>query len=124
MVKNRDYVLVSELARIVIADILENEGRAVAEAGPPCGLHTPGRHKRVSLAESRGAAEDVFWTLSALGHNAGITHRTQPPTTIDPASLAKGARVQSERYLPQVGAMAESIRKTGGGAIVSRPSQP
>ena len=65
--------LAAEGARVVIGDVLEAEGAAVAgDLGDDAPLHRARRHRRRLLAGGGDVAEDAFGPVSMLVNNAGV----------------------------------------------------
>ncbi len=111
--------LVAEGARVVVADVLEDEGRALAGA-----LGERALFVRLDVTSERdwasavGAAEEAFGPLSVLVNNAGIL-RTGALEDTDPAAWRQVLDVNLTGVFLGICAVAPSLRRAGGGAIVN-----
>jgi 3alpha(or 20beta)-hydroxysteroid dehydrogenase len=110
---------VEEGANVVIADVLEQEGRALAdELGDQAIFSRLDVTSDVDWAETVGVAEKAFGPVSVLVNNAGIMRFGQ----IADADAADWRQVIDINLTgPYLGirAVVPSMRKAGGGAIVN-----
>lgn len=110
---------VAEGASVVVADVLDDEGNALAEE---LGDHAHFRHLDVTnesqWAEAVAEAERVFGPVSVLVNNAGVLI----PGTIEGTPLDTWQRVISINLTGQflgIQAVIPSMRRAGGGSIVN-----
>jgi len=110
---------VAEGANVVIADVLDQEGRALA--------HEFGRKaifSRLDVTNDKGwastveAAEDAFGPVSVLVNNAGIV-RFGAITDTDPSAWRQLIDVNLTGMFLGIRAIVPSMRSAGGGAIVN-----
>src|SRR5438132_9261985 len=110
---------VAEGANVVIADVLEQEGRTLA--------HERGGHaifSRLDVTSDRdwaatvAAAEHVFGPVSVLVNNAGIV-RFGPIAETEPAVWRQVIDINLTGTYLGIRAIVPSMRKAGGGAIVN-----
>ena len=110
---------VAEGANVVIADVLEQEGRTLA--------HELGGHaifSRLDVTSDRdwaatvAAAEHVFGPVSVLVNNAGIV-RFGPIAETEPAVWRQVIDINLTGTYLGIRAVVSSMRKAGGGAIVN-----
>jgi len=110
---------VAEGANVVIADVLEEEGRALADE---LGDHAIFSHldvtNDVDWAATVAAAEDAFGPVSVLVNNAGIVRFGQIEET-EPAVWRKVLEINLTGGYLGIRAVVSSMRKAGGGAIVN-----
>ncbi|MDA2810134.1 glucose 1-dehydrogenase [Nocardiopsis sp. RSe5-2] len=111
--------LAREGARVVIADVLDEEGVALsAELGDAAGFV----HLDVTDAEgwqdAIAAAERLFGPVSVLVNNAGIVHN-QPLEEMSEADFRKDIDVNQVGVFLGMKAVIGSMRKAGGGSIVN-----
>ncbi|WP_017624803.1 glucose 1-dehydrogenase [Nocardiopsis chromatogenes] len=111
--------LVREGARVVIADVLDEEGVALsAELGEAAGF------VRLDVTDADGwqdaitAAERLFGPVSVLVNNAGIVHN-QPLEEMSEADFRKDIDVNQVGVFLGMKAVIGSMRKAGGGSIVN-----
>jgi len=110
---------VAEGASVVIADVLEREGRKLAEE---LGAHAI--FSRLDVTSDRdwaatvAAAEDAFDPVSVLVNNAGIL-RFGPITETEPAAWRQVIDINLTGTYLGIRAIVPSMRKAGGGAIVN-----
>jgi 3alpha(or 20beta)-hydroxysteroid dehydrogenase len=110
---------VAECANVVIADVLEQEGRALAD---DLGDHAI--FSRLDVTSDRdwaatvATAEDAFGPVSVLVNNAGIV-RFGPIAETEPAAWRQVIDINLTGTYLGIRAVVPSMRKTGGGAIVN-----
>src|SRR6266851_10236403 len=110
---------VAEGAHVVIADVLEQEGRTLADE---LGEHA--LFSRLDVTSDRdwaatvAAAEDAFGPVSVLVNNAGIVRFGQIEET-EPATWRQVIDINLTGTYLGIRAVASSMRKAGGGAIVN-----
>ncbi len=110
---------VAEGANVVIADVLEQEGRTLADE---LGAHAI--FCRLDVTSDRdwaatvAAAEDAFGPVSVLVNNAGIVRFGQITET-EPAVWRQVMEVNVTGAYLGIRAVAPSMRRAGGGAIVN-----
>ncbi|MFJ2742885.1 glucose 1-dehydrogenase [Streptomyces sp. NPDC087440] len=110
-------------ARVVIGDVLHEEGRAVAASLGDAARYVP---LDVSDADSWrsavDAATDAYGQLDALVNNAAI-YTTSPIEDEDPAQLRRLLDVDLIGPFLGIRAAAPALRRAGGGSIVNVSSQ-
>src|SRR5258705_13480042 len=110
---------VAEGANVVIADVLEQEGRTLAEELGDraifCRLDVT---SDADWAATVAAAEDAFGPVSVLVNNAGIV-RFAPIADTDPATWRQVIDINLTGTYLGIRAIVPSMRKAGGGAIVN-----
>ncbi|WP_030754526.1 glucose 1-dehydrogenase [Streptomyces griseus] len=109
-------------ARVVLADVLEEEGRLVAgELGDTARFV---RHDVTDEASWRAAvaAAEAFGRLDVLVNNAAI-YTTSPIEDEDPARLDALLRVNLAGPFLGIRAVVPAMRAAGGGSIVNMSSQ-
>ena len=110
---------VAEGANVVIADVLEEEGQALADE-----LGEQAIFSRLDVTSDRdwaatvAAAEDAFGPVSVLVNNAGIV-RFGPIEKTNPAAWRQVIDINLIGTFLGIRAVASSMRKAGGGAIVN-----
>jgi 3alpha(or 20beta)-hydroxysteroid dehydrogenase len=110
---------VAEGANVVIADVLEQEGRTLADE-----LGDHAIFSRLDVTSDRdwtatvAAAEDAFGPVSVLVNNAGIA-RFGPIAESEPAAWRQIIDVNLTGQYLGIRAVVPSMRKAGGGAIVN-----
>ena len=110
---------VAEGANVVIADVLEQEGRTLAEE-----LGDHAIFSRLDVTSDRdwaatvAAAEDAFGPVSVLVNNAGIV-RFGPIAETEPAAWRQVIEINLTGTYLGIRAIVPSMRKAGGGAIVN-----
>jgi 3-oxoacyl-[acyl-carrier protein] reductase len=112
-----------EGARVVIADIADDKGRALAEE---IGDQARFVHADVTLdtdvAAMVEAAREAFGRLDILVNNAGMPQRNQPMLDVDEATFDKIFAVNVKSiYLAAIHAV-PLLRESGGGSIVNTAS--
>ncbi len=110
---------VGEGANVVIADVLEQEGRALAEE---LGEHAIFSRLDVTSdkdwAVTVAAAEQAFGPVSVLVNNAGIV-RFGTIVETEPATWRQVLEINLTGAYLGIRAVASSMRNAGGGAIVN-----
>jgi 3alpha(or 20beta)-hydroxysteroid dehydrogenase len=110
---------VAEGANVVIADILEQEGRRLAEElGEHAIFARLDVTSDVDWAATVAAAEDAFGPVSVLINNAGIARFGVIEET-DPAVWRQVIEINLTGSYLGIRAVVSSMRKAGGGAIVN-----
>ena len=110
---------VAEGANVVIADVLEQEGRTLADE-----LGDHAIFSRLDVTSDRdwaatvAAAEDAFGPVSVLVNNAGIV-RFGPIAETEPATWRQVIDINLTGTYLGIRAVVPSMRKAGGGAIVN-----
>src|SRR5260370_4475783 len=110
---------VAEGANVVIADVLEKEGRALAEE-----LGDHAIFFRLDVTSDKdwektvAAAENAFGPVSVLVNNAAIV-RFGPIAETEPAAWRQVIDVNLTGTYLGIRAFVPSMRKAGGGAIVN-----
>src|SRR5437879_2019480 len=106
-------------ANVVIADVLEQEGRTLAGE---LGDHAIFCHLDVTSerdwAATVAAAEEAFGPVSVLVNNAGIV-RFGPITETETAAWRQVVDINLTGTYLGIRAIVPSMRKAGGGAIVN-----
>jgi len=109
----------AEGAKVVIADVLEEEGRALAqELGDRAIFSRLDVTSDTEWAATVAAAEDAFGAVSVLVNNAGIVRFAMIVDT-EPAAWRKEIDINLTGTYLGIRAVAPSISKAGGGAIVN-----
>jgi 3alpha(or 20beta)-hydroxysteroid dehydrogenase len=110
---------VAEGANVVIADVLEQDGRSLADE---LGEHAIFARLDVTSdsdwAATVAAAEDAFGPVSVLVNNAGIV-RFGPIAETEPAAWRQVIDINLTGTYLGIRAVVPSMRKAGGGAIVN-----
>jgi 3alpha(or 20beta)-hydroxysteroid dehydrogenase len=110
---------VAEGANVVIADILEQEGRTLAqELGDQAIFSRLDVTSEEDWAATVAAAEDAFGPVSVLINNAGIVRFGVIEET-EPAVWRQVIEINLTGSYLGIRAVASSMRKAGGGAIVN-----
>jgi 3alpha(or 20beta)-hydroxysteroid dehydrogenase len=110
---------VAEGANVVIADILEQEGRTLAkELGDRAIFSRLDVTSDKDWAATVAAAEDAFGPVSVLINNAGIVRFGVIEET-EPAVWRQVLEINLTGSYLGIRAVASSMRKAGGGAIVN-----
>ena len=110
---------VAEGANVVIADVLEQEGRTVAgELGDHAIFSRLDVTSDRDWAATVAAAEDAFGPVSVLVNNAGIV-RFGPIAETEPATWRQVIDINLTGSYLGIRAVLPSMRKAGGGAIVN-----
>ncbi len=113
-------LLVAEGARVVVGDILEEEGRALAkELGPDAALFQPlDVTSEAAWQQAVSAAEEAFGPVSGLVNNAGIVH-VGPIAELSEADYRKVVDVNQVGVFLGMKSVLPSMRRAGGGSIVN-----
>ena len=110
---------VAEGANVVIADVLEQEGRALAgELGDQAIFSRLDVASDKDWAATVTAAEDAFGPVSVLVNNAGIVRFGSMAET-EPAVWRQVIDINLTGTYLGIRAVVSSMRKAGGGAIVN-----
>ena len=110
---------VAEGANVVIADVLEKEGRTLAdELGDHAIFSRLDVTSDADWAATVAAAENAFGPVSVLVNNAGIV-RFGPIAETEPAVWRQVIDINLTGSYLGIRAVASSMRKAGGGAIVN-----
>jgi len=110
---------VAEGANVVIADVLEQEGRALAgELGERAIFSRLDVTCDGDWVATLAAAEDAFGPVSVLVNNAAIG-RFGPITETEPAAWRQVIDINLTGMYLGIRAVVPSMRKAGGGAIVN-----
>src|SRR5229473_1918043 len=110
---------VAEGGNVVIADVLEQEGRTLADE-----LGDHALFSRLDVTSDRdwaatvAAAEDAFGPVSVLVNNAGIV-RFGPIIDTEPSTWRQVIEINVTGSYLGIRAVVPSMRKAGGGAIVN-----
>jgi 3alpha(or 20beta)-hydroxysteroid dehydrogenase len=109
----------AEGARVVLADVLDDEGRAVADE-----IGDAGRYVHLDVTDEAqwqaavGAAEDAFGPVSVLVNNAGVLHfQALDRTRLD--DFDRVLRVNVHGVFLGMKAVTPSMVRAGGGSIVN-----
>ena len=115
-------LLVEDGASVLIADVLDEEGRALAAELGPRAIY---RRLDVTLAEdwdaAVAAAEQAFGSLNALFNNAGILGLGKV-TECTPEEFRRIVDVNLTGVFLGIRAVAPALKRAGGGAIVNTSS--
>src|SRR5258707_864938 len=110
---------VGEGANVVSADVLEQEGRMLADALGDHAIFSPlDVTSERDWAATVAAAEDAFGPVSVLVNNAGIVRFGLIAET-EPAAWRQVLDINLTGSYLGIRAVVPSIRKAGGGAIVN-----
>src|SRR5256885_6590269 len=110
---------VAEGANVVIADVLEQEGRTLAdEVGERAIFSRLDVTSDADWAATVAAAEDAFGPVSVLVNNAAIV-RFGPITETEPAAWRQVIDINLTGTYLGIRAIVSSMRKARGGAIVN-----
>jgi 3alpha(or 20beta)-hydroxysteroid dehydrogenase len=110
---------VAEGANVVIADVLEQEGRALAgELGDQAIFSRLDVTSDADWAATVAAAEDAFGPVSVLVNNAAIV-RVGTIAETEPPAWRQVIDINLTGTYLGIRAVASSIRKAGGGAIIN-----
>jgi 3alpha(or 20beta)-hydroxysteroid dehydrogenase len=110
---------VAEGANVVIADVLDHEGRSLAgELGDHAIFSRLDVTSAADWAGTVTAAENAFGPVSVLVNNAGIVHFGTIEET-DPAAWSRVIDINLTGNYLGMRAIVSSMRKAGGGAIVN-----
>ncbi|WP_439397395.1 SDR family oxidoreductase [Bradyrhizobium sp. PMVTL-01] len=109
----------AEGAKVVIADLLEAEGETLARGIGSQALFQPlDVTREEQWGEAAAAADAVFGSISVLVNNAGVLRRG-PIDEIKPADWRLVLEVNLTGVFLGIQAVAPSMRRAGGGAIVN-----
>src|SRR5580765_1549207 len=110
---------VAEGANVVIADVREQEGQALAdELGDQAIFSRLDVTNESDWAATVAAAEDAFGPISVLVNNAGIV-RFGPIAETEPASWRQIIDINLTGTFLGIRAVVAPMRRAGGGAIVN-----
>ena len=110
---------ITEGANVVIADVLEQEGRTLAdELGDQAIFSRLDVTSDVGWAATVAAAEDAFGPVTVLVNNAAIV-RFGPIAETEPAAWRQVIDINLTGTYLGIRAIVPSMRKAGGGAIVN-----
>src|SRR6266404_636096 len=110
---------VAEGANVVIADVLEKEGRTLArELGDHAIFSRLDVTSDADWAATVAAAENAFGPVSVLVNNAGIV-RFGSITETEPAAWRQVIDINLTGTYLGIRAVVSSMRRAGGGAIVN-----
>jgi 3alpha(or 20beta)-hydroxysteroid dehydrogenase len=110
---------VDEGASVLIADVLEQEGQALAkELGDKAVFVRLDVTKDAEWTAAVAAAEEAFGPVSVLVNNAGIL-RIEKIEDTDPAAWRQVIDVNLTGQFLGIRAVVPSMRRAGGGAIVN-----
>ena len=110
---------IAEGANVVIADVVEQEGQSLAdELGDRAIFSRLDVTSEADWAATVTAAENAFGPVSVLVNNAGIVHFAQIADT-EPADWSRVIDINLTGTYLGIRAVASSMRKAGGGAIVN-----
>lgn len=110
---------VAEGANVVITDVLEPEGRSLAaELGDQAIFSRLDVSSDAGWAATLAASEDAFGPVSVLVNNAGIVNIGTIAET-EPAAWRQVIDINLTGTFLGIRAVAPSMRKAGGGAIVN-----
>jgi 3alpha(or 20beta)-hydroxysteroid dehydrogenase len=113
---------IAEGANVVIADVLEHEGRTLAEeVGEHAIFSRLDVTSEAEWAATVAAAEGAFSPVSVLVNNAGIA-RVGPIAETEPAAWRQLIDINLTGTYLGMRAVLSSMRKAGGGAIVNTSS--
>ena len=110
---------IAEGANVVIADVVEQEGQSLAdELGDRAIFSRLDVTSEADWAATVTAAENAFGPVSVLVNNAGIVHFA-PIADTTPADWSRVIDINLTGTYLGIRALASSMRKAGGGAIVN-----
>jgi 3alpha(or 20beta)-hydroxysteroid dehydrogenase len=110
---------IAEGANVVIADVVDQEGRSlVDELGGRAIFSRLDVTSETDWAATVTAAEHAFGPVSVLVNNAGIVHFARIANT-EPADWSRVIDINLTGTYLGIRALAPSMRKAGGGAIVN-----
>ncbi len=112
-------LLVAEGAKVVIGDLLEAEGHALAaELGPACRFLPQDVTAEADWASAVAAAEALGGTLTGMVNNAGI-YTPRPLMETDAALFEAHMRVNQLGCFLGMQAVVPAMERAGGGSIVN-----
>ena len=110
---------IAEGANVVIADVVDQEGQSLAdELGGRAIFSRLDVTSEADWAATVTAAENAFGPVSVLVNNAGIVHFARIADT-EPADWSRLIDINLTGTYLGIRALASSMRKAGGGAIVN-----
>ena len=110
---------IAEGANVVIADVVDQEGQSLAdELGDRAIFSRLDVTSEADWAATVTAAENAFGPVSVLVNNAGIVHFARIADT-EPADWSRVIDINLTGTYLGIRALASSMRKAGGGAIVN-----
>ena len=110
---------IAEGANVVIADVVDQEGQSLADQlGDRAIFSRLDVTSEVDWAATVTAAETAFGPVSVLVNNAGIVHFA-PIAETTPADWSRVIDINLTGTYLGIRALASSMRKAGGGAIVN-----
>ena len=110
---------IAEGANVVIADVVKQEGQSLAyELGDRAIFSSLDVRSEADWAATVTAAENAFGPVSVLVNNAGIVHFARIADT-EPADCSRVIDINLTGTYLGIRALASSMRKAGGGAIVN-----
>src|SRR5688572_21649731 len=110
---------IAEGANVVIADVVDKEGQSlVDELGSRAIFSRLDVTSEADWAATVTAAENAFGPVSVLVNNAGIVHFARIADT-EPADWSRVIEINLTGTYLGIRALASSMRKAGGGAIVN-----
>jgi len=110
---------IAEGANVVIADVVDQEGQSLAdELGGRAIFSRLDVTSEADWAATVTAAETAFGPVSVLVNNAGIVHFA-PIANTTPADWSRVIDINLTGTYLGIRALASSMRKAGGGAIVN-----
>ena len=111
--------LVAEGARVVVADVLEEEGTALAaELGERTTFLRLDVTSEAGWQQAVAAAEERFGPVSGLVNNAGVVH-IDPIESLSEADFRRVIDVNQVGVFLGMKAVIGSMRRAGGGSIVN-----
>ena len=110
---------IAEGANVVIADVVEQEGQSLADQlGDRAIFSRLDVTSEADWTATVTAAENAFGPVSVLVNNAGIVHFARIADT-EPADWSRVIDINLTGTYLGIRALASSMRKAGGGAIVN-----
>ena len=110
---------IAEGANVVIADVVDQDGQSLAdELGDHAIFSRLDVTSDADWAATVTAAENAFGPVSVLVNNAGIVHFA-PIADTEPADWSRVIDINLTGTYLGIRALASSMRKAGGGAIVN-----
>ena len=110
---------IAEGANVVIADVVDQEGQSLVDELGGCAIFSRlDVTSEADWAATVTAAEDAFGPVSVLVNNAGIVHFARIADT-EPADWSRVIDINLTGTYLGIRALASSMRKAGGGAIVN-----
>jgi NAD(P)-dependent dehydrogenase (short-subunit alcohol dehydrogenase family) len=122
MGRSEAMIFAREGARVVVADVLEDEGRRVAadieKAGGQARFARLDVTREADWREAVGGAEAAFGALHVLVNNAGISG-TSDPDLLSTAAWDALMSVNAKGVFLGIKHAVPALRRAGGGAIVN-----